>query len=110
MSGTAISRRDFLAISAAVGVTIMLPGGLSAVVKGTKTFTILHTNDMHSSFIGMGSASDYIPFVLNLMVAQLLKIDGHPVQFQLGGRYYAEKPNGGPNWGLRFAVTFLFPK
>jgi 5'-nucleotidase len=30
-----------------------------------KTFTILHTNDMHSSFIGMGPASDYTPFTLN---------------------------------------------
>jgi HipA-like protein len=30
-----------------------------------KTFTILHTNDMHSSFIGMGPASDYKPFILN---------------------------------------------
>jgi 5'-nucleotidase / UDP-sugar diphosphatase len=31
----------------------------------TKTFTILHTNDIHSSFIGMGPASDYTPFTLN---------------------------------------------
>ena len=30
-----------------------------------KTFTILHTNDMHSSLIGMGPASDYTPFTLN---------------------------------------------
>jgi 5'-nucleotidase/UDP-sugar diphosphatase len=30
-----------------------------------KTFTILHTNDMHSSFIGMGPALDYTPFTLN---------------------------------------------
>jgi 5'-nucleotidase len=30
-----------------------------------KTFTILHTNDMHSSLIGLGSASDYAPFTLN---------------------------------------------
>jgi 5'-nucleotidase / UDP-sugar diphosphatase len=30
-----------------------------------KTFTILHTNDMHSSFIGMGPAADYTPFTLN---------------------------------------------
>jgi 5'-nucleotidase/UDP-sugar diphosphatase len=30
-----------------------------------KTFTILHTNDMHSAFIGMGPASDYSPFKLN---------------------------------------------
>ena len=30
-----------------------------------KTFTILHTNDLHSNFIGMGPASDYTPFTLN---------------------------------------------
>jgi 5'-nucleotidase len=32
---------------------------------GKKTFTILHTNDMHASLIGMGPASDYTPFSLN---------------------------------------------
>lgn len=47
---------------------------------------------------------------VNLMAAQLLKIGGMPLQLQLGGRVYAEKPSGGPDWGLRFAVTFLFPK
>ena len=30
-----------------------------------KSFTILHTNDLHSSFIGMGPSSDYTPFELN---------------------------------------------
>jgi 5'-nucleotidase/UDP-sugar diphosphatase len=30
-----------------------------------QTFTILHTNDMHSAFIGMGPSSDYKPFTLN---------------------------------------------
>lgn len=30
-----------------------------------KTFTILHTNDMHSAFTGMGPASDYTSFTLN---------------------------------------------
>jgi len=29
------------------------------------TFTILHTNDMHSNFVGMGPASDYTPYTLN---------------------------------------------
>ncbi len=28
-------------------------------------FTILHTNDLHASFIGMGPSSDYTPFSLN---------------------------------------------
>ena len=65
MSRDTISRREFLAVSAAVGATILLPGGLSAAMDGKKTFTILHTNDMHSSFIGMGPSSDYTPFSLN---------------------------------------------
>src|SRR6202140_5255397 len=30
-----------------------------------QTFTILHTNDVHSAFIGMGPSSDYAPFTLN---------------------------------------------
>jgi 5'-nucleotidase len=60
-----ISRREFLAGSAAVGVTILLPGGLYAAGDGKKSFTILHTNDMHSAFIGLGPASDYTPFTLN---------------------------------------------
>jgi 5'-nucleotidase / UDP-sugar diphosphatase len=33
-------------------------------LKG-KSFTILNTNDLHSSFIGMGPSSDYTPFELN---------------------------------------------
>ena len=65
MSRDTISRREFLAFSAAVGITILLPGGLYAALDGKKTFTILHTNDMHTSFIGMGPAADYTPFALN---------------------------------------------
>ena len=47
------------------GATLFLPGALSAALAGKKTFTILHTNDMHSAFIGMGPAADYTPFTLN---------------------------------------------
>jgi len=65
VSRDTISRREFLAASAAAGVTMLLPGFLSAAPAGAKTFTILHTNDMHASFIGMGPASDYTPFALN---------------------------------------------
>ena len=31
-------------------------------------------------------------------------------EFALGVKYYAEKPSGGPDWGLRFGVTLLYPK
>ena len=60
-----VSRREFLAGSAAVGASLLLSGDLTAAQSGKKTFTILHTNDMHSAFIGMGPAADYTPFTLN---------------------------------------------
>jgi len=47
---------------------------------------------------------------MNLMGQQLVKIGGHPVAFQAGARYYAEKPDDGPDGGVRFDITFLFPK
>ena len=40
-------------------------GEPAKAAAGKKTITILHTNDMHSSFIGMGPAADYTPFTLN---------------------------------------------
>jgi len=43
-------------------------------------------------------------------IAQLVKFGKQPVSFSLQGRYFAEKPAGGPDWGLRFVVTFVFPK
>jgi 5'-nucleotidase len=58
-------RREFLAGAAAVGATLALPGELPAATGGKKTFTILHTNDMHSAFIGMGPQADYTPFTPN---------------------------------------------
>ncbi len=58
------SRREFMIGSALFGAA-SLAGPVFAAVDGKKTFTILHTNDMHSSFIGMGPASDYTPFTLN---------------------------------------------
>jgi hypothetical protein len=47
---------------------------------------------------------------LNASVSQLLKLVGQPIQFQLGPKWYAEGPTGAPDWGIRFAVTLLFPK
>ena len=47
---------------------------------------------------------------LNLIVSQLMKIGDHPVQLFAGARYYLDAPNGGPEWGLRCGIVFLFPK
>lgn len=47
---------------------------------------------------------------INASVSKLVSIGNQKVSFQFGGRYYAEAPEGGPDWGLRFTATFLFPK
>ncbi|MEI6818866.1 MAG: transporter [Verrucomicrobiota bacterium] len=47
---------------------------------------------------------------VNFVVSQLFKIGDQPVQAFVGARYYVETPTGGPEWGLRFGMTFLFPK
>ena len=47
---------------------------------------------------------------LQLGVNQLLRVGGRPLQ--LGGllRYYAQAPQGGPNWGFQIRMTLIFPK
>ena len=72
----------------------------------TKTFTTFTVNT--ESTYDWENEQWTVP--INLMVSQLVKLGKLPIQFTLGGRYYAERPMGGPNWGLRFVVTFLFPK
>jgi hypothetical protein len=72
----------------------------------TKTYTTFTVNT--ESTYDWENSQWTVP--LNFMVQQLVKIGKQPVAFQVGYRYYAETPAGGPDWGMRFAVTFLFPK
>ena len=60
-----LSRREFMAATAALGASALMRDALAADPSKERTFTILHTNDLHSSFIGMGPSSDYTPFTLN---------------------------------------------
>ena len=65
ISNRPLNRREFLAASAAIGISTLMPGFAATAAPSAKTFTILHTNDMHASFIGMGPSADYTPFTLN---------------------------------------------
>jgi len=47
---------------------------------------------------------------LNLTVGQVVHLGKLPVQFFVGGRWYAESPDDGPEWGVRFGFTLLLPK
>ena len=74
----------------------------------TKTFTTFMVNT--ESTYDWKNSQWTVP--VNFMLNQMLKIGNQPLSLQLGYRWYAETPDqpGGPDWGLRFAVTFLFPK
>jgi 5'-nucleotidase/UDP-sugar diphosphatase len=61
MTHEILSRRAFVAVSAATGGSILLTGQASAAADVKKTFTILHTNDMHSNLLGVGPVSEYTP-------------------------------------------------
>jgi hypothetical protein len=72
----------------------------------TKTYTTFAVNT--ETTYDWQAAEATVP--MNFMVQQLIKIGKQPIALQAGYRYYIEKPDGGPDWGLRFAITFLFPK
>jgi hypothetical protein len=74
-----------------------------------------YTTKTHTTFgLDMESTYDWVddqwtvPF--NLTVSQILKIGKQPISIQLGARYYADAPSGGPkNWGMRLNFTLLYP-
>ena len=47
---------------------------------------------------------------LNLQYSKVLKFGKQLVSLQGGVRAYLDTPPGGPDWGLRFIVTLLYPK
>jgi hypothetical protein len=47
---------------------------------------------------------------VNLQVTQLYKFGGQRVSLGGGARVYAARDGTGPEWGLRFIATLLFPK
>ena len=72
----------------------------------TKTYTTFGVNT--ESTYDWENSQWSVP--INASVTQMLKIGSQRLTVQLGYRYYAEAPDYGPDWGLRFAITFLFPK
>ena len=68
-----------------------------------------------STTLGLNTESTYnwvtdewtVP--VNLTLGHIFRLGMRPVNFQIGARYYAVTPQDGPRWGIRFAMTFLFP-
>ena len=47
---------------------------------------------------------------INIFYSKVFRIGDQMMQWQAGGRYYLESPEGGPDWGIRISLNFLFPK
>jgi 5'-nucleotidase / UDP-sugar diphosphatase len=61
MSSKVRSRREVLVGSAAAGAMVFVGGEPAAAADVKKTFTILHTNDIHSDFVGMSPERTTLP-------------------------------------------------
>lgn len=74
----------------------------SYVTKRATTFSVApeFTHDWNSK-------AWLIP--VNVTVSQLLRVGQQPVSVGVAGRAYLDSPAGGPDWGLRMSVVFLFP-
>jgi len=75
---------------------------------------VTYTTHTHTSFtLNTESTYDWeasqwtVP--INFGISQILKIGKQPFSVAIGGRYYADGPNGAPDWGARLTFTLLFP-
>jgi hypothetical protein len=69
--------------------------------------TTAFTLNMETTY-DWSSAQWTIP--VNGMISHIFDFGGQPVSAQVGARYYLDGPSGAPEWGVRFAITLLFPK
>jgi hypothetical protein len=75
----------------------------------TKTHTTF-TLSTESTANWNASSSDgkwTVPVIFQM--SQILKIGKQPISIQIGGKYYADSPRYGPDWGVRFNLTLLYP-
>lgn len=87
----------------------------SAVNNTFLTPQASYTTEKDTTFgVNSQSAYDWVgrqwTVPLEFSVSQLLSIGNQHVTLGVAWRTYAERPAGGPSWGLGFTVTFAFPK
>lgn len=87
---------------AEVNATFIQPFLAKAIGKGrTVTLNFESTYDFEGE-------QWTVPF--NATYSKVTKIGGQMVSFAGGVRVYFDKPEGGPDWGLRFVMTLLYPR
>jgi hypothetical protein len=49
-----------------------------------------------------------VPLIFS--VSQVTRVSGQLVSVALGFKWFLEKPEGAPEWGIRFQVSLLYPR
>jgi hypothetical protein len=75
----------------------------------TKTHTTFTLSSESTANWNATSADGKWTVPVIFQISQILKIGKQPISLQIGGKYYADTPRYGPNWGVRFALTLLYP-
>jgi hypothetical protein len=75
----------------------------------TKTHTTFTISTESTANWNATSADGKWTVPLIFQISQILKIGKQPISLQIGGKYYADSPRYGPNWGVRFNLTLLYP-
>jgi hypothetical protein len=75
----------------------------------TKTHTTFTIDTESTANWNATSADGKWTVPLIFQISQILKIGKQPISIQIGGKYYADTPRYGPNWGVRFNFTLLYP-
>jgi hypothetical protein len=93
-------------------------GGSSDRTDVSATFVqpfVSYVTARHTTF-GVNTETTYdweaeqVTVPLNLQVSQLLRFGRQPVSLALGYRCYVDAPDNGPDWGLFFTLSLLYPK
>jgi hypothetical protein len=73
----------------------------------TKTYTTIAA--LTETVYDWNADNWQVPVIV--IVGQMLKIGPQIMQLAVGGKYWAEAPENGPDgWGIRVQLTFVFPK
>jgi hypothetical protein len=75
----------------------------------TKTHTTFTLSSESTANWNATSADGKWTVPVIFQISQILKIGKQPISLQIGGKYYADSPRYGPDWGVRFNLTLLYP-
>jgi hypothetical protein len=79
---------------------------IAYTTKTHTTFTI--SSESTANWNATSADGKWIVPVI-FQISQILKIGKQPISIQIGGKYYADTPRYGPDWGVRFNFTLLYP-